>query len=1021
MDAIETMNTGWANGQGNMFQAGGAAHLNPYNNNNSSSSSNNNLAGSQSFDINNFSGASQNGTPQPGQQFANPNQTFNPGSVVPAKRGHDGGMAGSPQQQMSRSQTPSYGNINQQQFPNAPTPYQHLQQPGSNNNTPSPTMQNQQFRPPTQQPRMNNASPSPFPGQQPQQQQQQQGNFGSTMPGTSSNQPNMQQQNPMGQYAQQMGMTPGMSVAGMPGAMQAQMNNMGNMQANNAQRMYQMKLMQHQQQLRAGGGMLPPGAIGGQSGQMRAMAGMQQPGGQGQMANGQMTSQAQAAHQEKRRQFLNTLQTQANQQGRPFNPQPTIAGRPVDLYALWTYTTASGGSQQIDMTGQWQAIANKLGFGQPQYPSAPEEIKQIHTSYILSYEKLWFQMKMQQKQAAARANAQQMAGFSGPQAQQSPTKMMQNPGQSNQFQQMQHNQQPSHGTPVQANASLPQNGMSTPQQMMGAAMHHRRNSSMRKPEQMTPQQSVTPGAASASPLATKQRPSSVKQETPAAVMKSEEPQSTNYMPNIRSIESDGGYDIPALYELGTVIARHKPNAPSVDEMGVIDTKAITLSLASGIHGEVRYALDTLVILSNDTRVALNLEQCEDLLDVVMDCAEDQMEKLSEEAAEVSDALDLPPYEDILRGAKFEAETLQEVPKFGTREYDLDRAADRMIAITTILRNFSFYEFNHKLLTSAPVVKWLSNTLRLLGTRNMLLRTYYNTQDFFKDMIIFLSNITQSLELPSRDDALHILHFLLAFAPQPSPAYTEHGGPIRFASFSPLLHRYLPPAVDCLAKLLARQDPNRGLYRSIFTGTSSSAESPSDLLTKAFGLSISVLPDRSKGSIGNSAQLRLVETRKAYLTQGMLAADILTALAPSNDTDLARAWIESEDGWAVGLLNLAALLSVDRNQTAPPKARELGMDTETSKLITYRALTMMKRLAEKAGRGSVQKVVSQTKGLPNGLSNGSTDDALQELKSHPKWEGIPQGHSILGALMMPSTDKVALGLLCGLHEMAMQQS
>jgi SWI/SNF chromatin-remodeling complex subunit SWI1 len=505
-------------------------------------------------------------------------------------------------------------------------------------------------------------------------------------------------------------------------------------------------------------------------------------------------------------------------------------------------------------------------------------------------------------------------------------------------------------------------------------------------------------------------------------MKSEEPQGTNYVPHTRFIDTDGGYDIPALYEVGSAIVNAMPIMPSPFEMGVIDIKAITLSLASGIHSEVRYALDTLVILTHNDRVRFELQHAEDLMDVLIDCAEEQTEFLSEEAAEVSDALDLPPYEDVLRGAKVEAEMLQDVPAFGTRDYDLDRAADKVIAITTILRNASFWEYNHRQLASPRPIKWLSNTIRLLGTRNMLLRTYYNTQDFFKDSIMLLSNITQSLELPSRDDALHILHFLLAFAPQPAPTVADGTGKVRFTSFSPLLHRYLPPAIDCLAKLLARQDPNRALYRSIFTGSSSSlaaSESPTDLLTKAFGLSISVLPDRSKGSVGNAAQLRLVEARQAFLSQGMLAADILTTLAPANDNALARAWIESEDGWAVGLLNLAALLSVDRTQNASQKGREMGIDMDAQRLILHRALTMMKRLAEKAGRESMRHVYAQSHGVSNGTDVKHDPDGLAELLSHPRWEGIPQGHSILGALMMPNTDKVALGLLCGLHEMAMQ--
>ena len=1026
------MNQGWANGQMAFPNVNPQSMYNPQQQH------------QQPFDLNAFAPngvASQTGTPQPGQQFANPQQqqTFTPGSVVPAKRPHDG-MSGSPQQQQppqhSRSQTPSFapGGFPNPQFPNAPTPLQRFQQqPGSNNATPSPTMSNQQFQPPQpgQQPRMNNASP--FPGQQP--------NFGNQMsPAPNGN--NMQQQANMAQFGGQYGMNPAMAMGGMPNAMAAQMGMGGNVQPN-AQRAYQMKLMAHQQQLRASGMMQQQQRMGGQPGggqpqQMNNFGGGQFGGGQqpgAQMANGQpnamQTQQMQAMA--KRKQFLTALQQQAQHQGRPFNPQPTIQNRPVDLFAFWQLATQLGGAQKVDQTGQWPLIANKMGFMQQQYPSAAEELKMIHQRDISQYERIWMQAKMQQKQQEARMHAQQMAGYSN-QPQQSPTKMMQMPGQQNQFQQMQQGQQSQQsiqGTPVQANASLPQNGMTTPQQMMGAQanLHHRRNSSLRKPEQMTPQPGQQP-AATASPLMTKQqRPPSVKQESSGPVMKSEEPQSTNYVPLLRDIDTDGGYDIPALHELGTTISRAKPNHPTVDEMGVIDTKAITLSLASGIHAEVRYALDTLAIVSHDTRVALNLENCEDLMDVIVDCAEDQTDALSEEAAEVSDALDLSPYEDVLRNAKVEADTLQEVPAFGSQAYELDRAADRVIALTTILRNFSFYEFNHRLLTSSPLVKWLSNTIRLLGTRNMLLRTHFNTQDFYKDMIIFLSNVTQSLELPTRDDALHILHFLLAFAPQPSPIYGESSGKVRFPSFVPANHKYLPPAVDCLAKLLARQDPNRMLYKSIFTASSSSlaaSESPLDLLTRAFGLSISVLPDRTKGSLGNNMQLRIVEARKAYLTQGMLAADILTTLAPSNDTALARSWIESEDGWAVGLLNLAALLSVDHSKTTGPKGRELGMDVESFKLITYRALTMMKRLAEKAGKRALQNLQQAvtsngTNGQANGVHAQDVDeDAIEALKGQPKWEGIPQGHAILGALMMPNTDKVALGLLCGLHEMAMQQ-
>lgn len=944
------------------------------------------LANPQHFDLgaasSPFQPGLQNGglsTPQSAPAFNN-SQTFQPGSVVPQKRQHDG-TAGSPpppNSQVSRSQTPSYGQYPGQQpgqqFPQQPNPYAHLQQqPGSAQATPSPTMQNQQFRQPSQpsqQSRMQNASPSPFPGQQPQQ-----GGFGSQMSptqGQPQSQPNAMapQMNQMGGFNAQFGANQNMQqMQGMQNPMGAQGNNMAAMtQSQMAQRQYQMRLMQQQQQMRANGGAGPQRPMGGQPGQpnMYNAAGMQQQQQGGQMLNGaggQAPNPMMQQQQAKRKQFLTQCNQYCISQGRSLNPAPIIGQKQLDLYMLWQVVISANGSASVEQNNQWPAVANKLGFVGPGYESAADQLKQIYYNSIVLYERAWIQARASQKQEQARQQAHQMAGF-GPPPQASPTKPpMQPPGQLPnqfaQFQQGQQNQAQTQATPVQGNAALAQqNGMTTPQQSMGGigTIAHRRNSSMqvKKAETATPQAAV-PGVAAPSPVQKVSRSPSIKREQGGPVMKMEEPQSTNYEPQSRLVDLDGGYDIPALAELSAHIHRTIPQMPSVDEMGTIDTQALTLSLASGIHSEIRYALDALAIISMDQRVSFELEKCNDLIDVLVDCAEEQLDLLSDEAAEVSDALDLPSYEDIIRGSRIEAEALQNVPAFGTQEYELDRAADKLLAITVILRNFSFYEHNHRLLTTDTLMKWLSNTIRLLGTRNMLLRTYFNTQDFYKDMIIFLSNITQSLELASRDDALHVLHFLLAFAPQPSPGYTDNTHKLVFPSFVPSVHRYLPPAVDCLAKLLARQDPNRVLYKSIFTAPSSSlasSESPLDLLTRAFALSISVLPDRSKGSTTNSTQLRIVEARKAYLTQGMLAADILTTLAPSNSSDLARAWLDSDDGWASSLLSLASLLSVEqppRPGTAVAKGPPpMGWDVESFRLISYRALMMMKRLAEKAG-------------------------------------------------------------------------
>ncbi len=225
---------------------------------------------------------------------------------------------------------------------------------------------------------------------------------------------------------------------------------------------------------------------------------------------------------------------------------------------------------------------------------------------------------------------------------------------------------------------------------------------------------------------------------------------------------------------------------------------------------------------------------------------------------------------------------------------------------------------------------------------MLLRTYCNTLDFMKDVIIFLSNLAQAVEIPSREQALCLLHFLLAFAPSPPPC-TPGSTKVIFSPYDPSIHRYLPPAVDSLAKLLARDEPNRTLYKSIFASDVSSSPSY-DLLTKAFALAISPIP----GQRGNIMQV--VDARKPHLMQGMLAAEILANLVPGFETHLARSWLTSEDGFAQSLLRLVTVLSSEvspplSSRGAPVPTR--GPDDEAVLHITLSGINVLRRLFERA--------------------------------------------------------------------------
>jgi SWI/SNF chromatin-remodeling complex subunit SWI1 len=507
------------------------------------------------------------------------------------------------------------------------------------------------------------------------------------------------------------------------------------------------------------------------------------------------------------------------------------------------------------------------------------------------------------------------------------------------------------------------------------------------------------------------------------------------------LEVDVFFGFKQTASLTEDLIRLKPTVPELHEMGVVDIRAITLSLQSGIRREVRYALDVLQKLS---WWSIDLTYCEDLVDVLVDCGEQQVEMLAEDAAEVSDAIDLASYEDVIRHARVEIEwSLQEHPEVGTNAYNLDRAAERVIAVTRILRNLATPpptpsggmihvppDYNAPFLADASVIKFLSNAIRLLGTRNMLLRSHWNTQEFMKDVAHILTYVAAKIKLPSQEDALNLLHFLLAFAPTPDPSSSRE---LRFPSYDARRHKYYYFAVDSLAKLMLEDDPNRGYFKAIFAEASSPSivDEPSSttatepaihqtysLVTRAFGLAIAILPDRSSLLLPDE---QLVHYREAALSQGLLAADIICGLLPqSAAAALARAWLGSHDSWVPCMLNLCRSLFNDPNIRAHDGWRS----------VMSRAFGMLRELATIAlGKQAPKHTSRQTdvvtfEAPASPAANGDGEDdsmmvegngSMRKTKSNKRngrgettWDGIiaellPNWSFVMGALNMNQMD------------------
>lgn len=433
------------------------------------------------------------------------------------------------------------------------------------------------------------------------------------------------------------------------------------------------------------------------------------------------------------------------------------------------------------------------------------------------------------------------------------------------------------------------------------------------------------------------------------------PKSEEYIPCARELVTWGGVDLPPTNMMGAELERWKPFAPPVNDLGNIDIHALTRSLQCGISSEVRLALDTLATLSNSINQMhfLQLRYCDDLVDALIDIGEEQIEKLAEHTVEVSDEIQLSSYEDVARGCRMERWAVQTVPAFGTESYELDRAVDKLICITTILRNVSFpgeQNDNHMILADEMVIKFFCAVIRYLGTRTMLLRSNSNTLDFMKDVVVLLSNIAGSIELSNKDQALCLLSFILTFAPSPAP--TIVGGELLFAPYDPSSHPYLPHALDALAKLFARDEPNRGHYKVIF-GLDGGSETSFELLTKTFAMAISPIPDKSQDQSRSHVHQSLVEVRKPILMQGLLAAEILAFMAPGFESGVTKSWLATGNGLAQNLGRIIQELSqlyehpqlALRGQPPPPRG-QLRKDPELVYLVVV-AVTLLRTLAEKA--------------------------------------------------------------------------
>lgn len=781
----------------------------------------------------------------------------------------------------------------------------------------------------------------------------------------------------------------------------------GNMQQMHGMANMQMPPQMHPQNMQAGRGMMAKQPVQGPNGHQ-----MQQPG---------MRPQARPMPRPDPESFMKNLTAFMNAKGLPLDVSPTLADRPVNLLLLFQQVQSRGGFKAVTAANMWPHVSSQIGFHPVQMPAAPQMLRAIYDRNLLKFEEAL--MAQNQRKMMQQQQQPHLQGQPQPQVQQQPA------------------QQPPviQGQPIPSNqvpaTPTKQMGRGQPQMLpqgqspMPRAGHHPPTPKAMQPGQQPavngfsgphgpqPGQANMPAAhvrnnlsrnidpASGGPTGELQMPSPAPGKPGAMSFPGHGPSSVpvpgatavgqpfprpvhddEYSPCSRQQSTYGGVNLESANKLGIELEIMKPDVPPVDELGFIDIQALTRSIQSGIHGEVRLALDTLAAVSNSPmrHHFLQLQYCDDLIDVLLDCAEEQVELLAEHTVQVSDEILLTPYEDVVRACRVEQLMVRDVSAFGSQEYELDRAVDRLVCITTILRNLSFpgeENPNHPILANEEVTKFLCVVIRYIGTRTMLLRTNANTLDFMKDVVVLLSNLSVLLEIPGREQAMCLLQFLLAFAPTPGPSLAD--GYMYFVSYDPALHPYLPHAVDSLAKLLARDEPNRSHYKIIFSADAD-GPNPYDLLTRAFGLAISPIPEQPRD--GRPPHLPpLVEARKPFVMQGLLAAEILASIAPGYEAGIVKTWLSCHNGLSQRIYRLIQLVASQFDN--PPRGPGRGQPRSDDSLLCLVVLgvTLLRRLMEKSRDPS-----NPTSIPPSALP--TSDSVLSAMMmTSPEWtkEGVLQ--------------------------------
>ncbi|KAI9653714.1 MAG: hypothetical protein M1831_005742 [Alyxoria varia] len=950
--------------------------------------------------------------------------------VVPSKRPRpaEDGVTASPSlqhtsQSQSRSQTP--------QQPNFPQ-YGHLQN-SSAHATPSPVPPSQPYHRPDSQQSHSQAgpmrSPSQFSGQR-----QSIGGFPPTQNGAHPfpvNQPFGRGIPPgQGMYSNSKTSTPmpapATPTAGFSNPAASMPPNMNpNMHTDMQRQQYQMRL-QHAQQAaaqqmqnnipgvpgRPQPEMMDPNHPAAMASRMNGPARppMMPPASQGM----KMRSPAQGP-QMQMQSFMDSLNKFTHQRGRQLNNDPKVCGRPIHYYQLFVVVSRIMPGQDPE---KWNMVANMMNFPPQSYPTAASEIRTVYEQNMAEYLTTYMEQMRRRNMGQGQVPPGQ---FPGPQG--SPTS----------GQPLERTPQPS---VAPATPSFPANSQHQHQHQASSVSFH---ASPLMNNTSTPDARLSPNASRQNdvivpppPTSLNNRPStsSIPHGSPHQSVHKLSPQIPAPQPDkilFPSSELETHYDTkhdkfltyagftltgsddkPAsMPEKANQLAHLKDRLLGYEYLGPVDLHALGMSLQSGIPSEISNALGQILSLSWHP---FALAEYEDFVDILLEFGDAQISRLAPGTDSTTDTNKFSSFETLSKLVKLEPGSLEELPTYTQEGRALDRAAARLVDVTMILSNLShtdqnrtspIYEGNRKLISVPAVIELVSGIVEVFSCQKNAFRNPKHATDIMKNLITYLSNISDLIKFSSEAEALSLMRFLTAFAPAYSSLDTDGTTGIRFGVYQPQSHPYVPCAVDSLAKLLVKDEPNRAFYRAIFQAESTTTPISYRLLTGAFALAIAPIPEET---VNIPSALRISDARKPFFIQGMLAADILASMSSASGS-VVRQWLCSEDDWAVHLHHLIVQMALSdahhfgNAERHPKTGQPIDVSMRGFTIITQRGLSMLKKLME--------KTESDTR--------GRDDDEIRRMRSRLT-DTVPSEDAVVRILTNSGFDTEALRQVVSLSKL-----